>query len=115
MSKAKRPVLLIGGVPGRNAEEVFRSVAPILGDLAIGLTDGETGLRRYWINFVLVNTWMKHPDLMLIRPPVPPPGGTGMGREGLCLHPMVWCQAIGPEKVIARRDAWLPLGSGRFL
>src|SRR5579862_8088393 len=75
MSKVKKPVLLIGGIPGNNAEEVFRSVAPILGDLAIGLTDGETGLRRYWIYFVFLNTWMKHPDLMLIRPPTPPPGG----------------------------------------
>ena len=39
MSKAARPVLLVGGVPGNSAEEVFRTVAPILGDLAIGFTD----------------------------------------------------------------------------
>ena len=29
--------------------KVFRVVAPILGDLAIGLTDGEFGLRRFWV------------------------------------------------------------------
>ena len=36
MSRAKRPVMLVGGVPGNSAEEVFRVVAPIVGDLAIG-------------------------------------------------------------------------------
>jgi hypothetical protein len=75
MSKAKRSVLLVGGVPGNSAEEVFRKVAPILGDLAIGFTDGEFGVRRFWIYFVLVNTWAKHPDLELIRPVVPAGGG----------------------------------------
>jgi hypothetical protein len=70
MSRASKPVLLVGGVPGNNAEEVFRTVAPILGDIAIGLTDGETGLRRFWIFFVGLNTWAKHPDLDMIRPVV---------------------------------------------
>jgi hypothetical protein len=68
MSKAERPVMLIGGVPGNSAEEVFRTVAPILGDLAVGLTDGEFGVRRFWIFFVGINTWDKHPDLELVRP-----------------------------------------------
>lgn len=75
MSKAQRPVLLVGGVPGNSAEEVFRTLAPILGDLALGLTDGEFGVRRFWIYFVLVNTWMKHPQLELIRPVAPAGGG----------------------------------------
>jgi hypothetical protein len=67
--------MLVGGVPGNSAEEVFRVVAPILGDLAIGLTDGEFGIRRFWIFFVAINTWDKHPDLHLIRPnPQPLPG-----------------------------------------
>jgi len=39
--------MLVGGVPGNCAEEVFRFVAPIVGDLAIGLTGGEFGLRRF--------------------------------------------------------------------
>lgn len=68
MSRAQRPVLTIGGIPGGSAEEVFRTVGPAVGDLAIGLTDGETGLRRFWIFFVALNTWDKHPDLELIRP-----------------------------------------------
>ena len=75
MSRARRPVILVGGVPGNSAEEVFRVVAPIVGDLAIGLTDGEFGLRRFWVFFVAINTWDKHPDVELIRPnPEPIPG-----------------------------------------
>jgi len=70
MSKAARPVMLVGGVPGNSAEEVFRTLAPILGDLAVGFTDGEFGVRRFWIYYVVVNTWAKHPDLELIRPVV---------------------------------------------
>jgi hypothetical protein len=75
MSRARRPVMLVGGVPGNSAEEVLRVVAPIVGDLAIGLTDGEFGLRRFWVFFVAINTWDKHPDMELIRPnPEPMPG-----------------------------------------
>ena len=48
MSRAERPVLLVGGVPGPDAETVMNTVGPILGDIAIGLTDGETGARRLW-------------------------------------------------------------------
>jgi len=68
MSRADRPVLLIGGIPGNTAEEVFRTIAPVLGDLAIGCTDGETGVRRFWIMFVALNTWETHPDMRIIRP-----------------------------------------------
>ena len=67
MSKADRPVLLIGGIPGDNAEQVFKTLGPILGDLAIGFSDGETGLRRFWIFFVCLNTWDTHPDLVKTR------------------------------------------------
>lgn len=52
MTKAVRPVLLVGGVSGDTAEQVFKTVAPILGSLAIGFTDGEIGLRRMWIFYV---------------------------------------------------------------
>jgi hypothetical protein len=45
--------------------------------MAIGLTDGETGVRRFWIFFVALNTWDKHPDLELIRP-VQPAGAPGL-------------------------------------
>jgi len=52
--------MLVGGVPGNSAEEAFRTLAPILGDLAVGFTDREFGERRFWIYFVVVNTWAKH-------------------------------------------------------
>ena len=60
--------MLIGGIPGDSAEEVFRTVAPILGDLAIGCTDGEFGVRRFWIMYVALNTWERHPDIKVVRP-----------------------------------------------
>lgn len=69
MSKATKPVLLVGGVPGETPEEVFRACGPVVGDLAIGLTDGEVGQRRMWIVFVAVNIYAEHPDLELVRKP----------------------------------------------
>lgn len=74
MSQAEKPVLLVGGVPGNTAEEVFRTVAPELGDLALGLTDGEIGVRRIWVLFVAYNTWHQHPDLETVRKPRGIPG-----------------------------------------
>ncbi|MDT8399018.1 MAG: hypothetical protein RQ899_10430 [Pseudomonadales bacterium] len=73
MTRASRPVLLVGGIPGTSAEEVFRTLAPILGDLAIGFTDGEIGLRRMWIFYVLLRTWLKHPDLEVTKRVLSPP------------------------------------------
>jgi hypothetical protein len=38
-------------------------------------TDGEFGARRFWVFFVAINTWDKHPDVELIRcNPEPMPG-----------------------------------------
>ncbi|MGH6628984.1 MAG: hypothetical protein ACREB3_04560 [Burkholderiales bacterium] len=68
MSKAGKPVLLVGSVPCQTADETFRTVAPVLGDLAIGLSDGEIDARRYWVMYIALNTWGKHPDLEVIRP-----------------------------------------------
>ena len=67
MNKADKPVLLLGGVPGDSAEDVFRTVAPILGEEAIGLPDGETGMRRMWVLYVAWNTWRTHPDIEMIK------------------------------------------------
>lgn len=68
MSRAARPVLLVGGVPGETAEEVFRTLGPALGEHALGFTDGEIGQRRFWVFFVALNTWQTHPDMEMIRP-----------------------------------------------
>jgi hypothetical protein len=74
MSRAEFPVLLIGGVAGESTEEVLRLVGPAIGDLAIGITDGETGIRRAWVLFVAYKTWYTHPVLKLVRKPRGIPG-----------------------------------------
>ncbi|HEX7417432.1 MAG TPA: hypothetical protein VF315_05185 [Steroidobacteraceae bacterium] len=95
-------MLLVGGIPGNTAEEVFRTVAPIVGDLAIGLTDGEFGLRRFWIFYVGMNTWAKHPDLELIRPVLEhaPPGMPEWLPAGY--HAFQWWGAKAGVKKLAR-------------
>ena len=74
MARAERPALLVGGIPGETAEEVFRLVGPIIGDLAIGLTDGETGARRGWVLFIAGGLWLNHPQLKMVRPSRGHPG-----------------------------------------
>lgn len=44
------PVLLVGSVPGGDAEQAMRVCADGLGDMLACLPDGETGRRRAWIN-----------------------------------------------------------------
>ena len=65
------PVLLVGSVPGDNAESVFRSCGPILGDRVRALPDGETGKRRIWVNFIAAEVLDKHPHVKAINRPKP--------------------------------------------
>lgn len=74
MAKAAKPVLLVGGVPRTAAEEVFRTVAPELGDLVVGLTDGETGMRRMWVVWLAPTVFARHPDLEIVHRPTPVSG-----------------------------------------
>lgn len=69
-----RKVLLVGGVPGDSAEDVFRLCAPIVGDLAEGLTDGETGFRYLWVVFLAPQVFAVHPDVEIANRPKPKPG-----------------------------------------
>lgn len=69
MTKAKKPILLIGGVPGRTPEEVFRVCAQELDDLPAGFTDGEFNERKLWVLFVAIRAWEPHPDLETVRRP----------------------------------------------
>lgn len=80
MTAAQRPVLLVGGIPGDSAEEILRVAGPAIGDLAVGLTDGEFDERRSWVFFVFKNLWMNHPDLTLTSPPDPAKGYAGLPR-----------------------------------
>lgn len=74
MKKAKRPVLLVGGLPGEDTESILRTVAPVVGNLAFGLTDGEPGIRRMWVGAIAVRVWSRHPALELVRMPRGAPG-----------------------------------------
>ncbi len=61
-----RPVLLVGSIPCRDSEEVFRLLSTELGALAARYPDGETGNRIHWIR------WQRHvfddnPDMRLVE------------------------------------------------
>jgi len=47
----KPPIHLVGSVPLKNAEEVFRTSNSILGDHLPRIPDGETGNRLQWIMY----------------------------------------------------------------
>lgn len=48
------PILLVGSIPCRDSEEVFRLLSAELGPLAARYPDGETGNRIHWIR------WQRH-------------------------------------------------------
>ncbi len=50
-SAPHRPIHLVGSVPLRNEEEVFRTASTILGDDIKRIPDGETGVRTNWIGW----------------------------------------------------------------
>ncbi|MCC7412633.1 MAG: hypothetical protein IT495_13520 [Gammaproteobacteria bacterium] len=74
MSRASRPVLLIGGIPGDTTEDVLRTLGPALGDLAVALPDGETGIRRMWVGAVAMRVWDRCVELEKVREPRGAPG-----------------------------------------
>jgi methionine synthase II (cobalamin-independent) len=51
MIRQSYDVLFVGSVPLGSAEEVFRTIASIVGERASRLTDGETGPRLNWIEW----------------------------------------------------------------
>ena len=72
-----RNVHLVGSVPLASAEEVFRAASSILGTRAARLPDGETGVRKNWINWQYA-LFASHPMLEPDSAPVEayryPPG-----------------------------------------
>lgn len=80
MPLAQKPVLLVGSAPGENATEVFESFGADLGDVALAYPDGETGLRRGWVIYLVFIRYIPHPDLELS---FEPPGGKPTGYEDL--------------------------------
>ena len=65
------PILLVGSIPGDNAEAVFRSCGPLLSDHIASLPDGETGVRRVWVVFIAATVLDPHPDIVALNRPKP--------------------------------------------
>jgi len=66
VSELPRGALLVGSVPLRNADEVFRVAAEHLGDRLARIPDGETGDRAGWVAWQGRN--FKLPELELVKP-----------------------------------------------
>lgn len=74
MQLAKRPIMLVGSFQSGSAEDVLRFTGQELGDKVLGLTDGETGIRQFWVIGVYAFAISKHPDLEIIYKPKGVPG-----------------------------------------
>ena len=70
MSQPK-PILLVGSIPGDDAEAVFRACGPALGDRIAAIPDGETGQRRIWVTFLAATVLNPHPHINAINRPKP--------------------------------------------
>lgn len=66
-----REVHLVGSVPLSSADAVFRTASAALGELLPRLPDGETGLRKNWINFQF-GVLARHRAFEFTGPPVDP-------------------------------------------
>ena len=71
MSRVDSSVLLVGSVPGRDAEEVMRFCAGELGDNLSFFPDGETGFRKIWINFLAATIYAANDALETVNQPEP--------------------------------------------
>ena len=69
MSRINAPVLLVGSVPGKDAEEVMRLCASELGQQLGCFPDGETGKRRVWINYLAATTYNDNESLETVNQP----------------------------------------------
>jgi hypothetical protein len=70
---AGRPVMMVGSVPCQTAEEVFDLLGPSLGDLLVGVPDGEPGYRNMWMVFNGPYVYEPHPDIEVVNKPKPRP------------------------------------------
>ena len=64
-----KPLLMIGSVPCETEEEVFRLLGPGIGDLLMGISDGEPGYRNKWIVFNAPHVFEPHPDVEVTNRP----------------------------------------------
>ncbi len=71
MSRVDGSILLVGSVPGRDAQEVMRFCARELGNRLGVLPDGETGFRKIWINFLAATRYAPNDALETVNQPEP--------------------------------------------
>ncbi len=69
MSRMNKPVLLVGSVPGDNAEEAMLLCGREIGGLATSISDGETGNRHQWVQFLAANIYHGHEAMETIQRP----------------------------------------------
>ena len=62
-------VLLVGSLPFETPEEAMSAAAEHLGDHLPAMGDGEVGLRKFWIGFLPMTIYSKHPALDTLRAP----------------------------------------------
>lgn len=66
-----KPILLVGSIPGENAEAVFRSCGLALGNRVAAVPDGETGIRHIWVTFLAATVLDTHPHVNAVNRPKP--------------------------------------------
>jgi hypothetical protein len=64
---------MVGSVPCETVDEVLDLVGPGVGDLLVGLSDGEPGYRNKWIVFNGPHVYEPHPDIIVVNKPKPRP------------------------------------------
>jgi hypothetical protein len=80
---SENSVLMVGSVPADTAEDVFRLLGPKLGDLLIGISDGEPGYRNKWIVFNAPQVFEPNPALEAVNKPKPRPENSVFKAKGL--------------------------------
>lgn len=66
----QRDLMLGGSIAYDTAEEVFRAIAPTLGERLSFIPDGEIGERLHWINHLAYRVYHGHPDIETISRPL---------------------------------------------
>ena len=71
MSRMKNKVLVVGSIPGRDAAEAMRTCAAGIGSYLDCVPDGETGIRRLWINYLAATIYDGNSALETVNRPLP--------------------------------------------
>jgi hypothetical protein len=69
MHRMTGPILFVGSIPGENTAEVMALCGKETGHLVTSLSDGETGNRHQWVQFLAARIYDNHPSLETIQRP----------------------------------------------